>query len=137
MEIERFIFYLFCSYLTKTGREIPVFVISPYSRFYRDLNISIIELRGLTFGFCCFLIEYYKNCKENKEGFFHTNNNIRIENFIIDFENYNLILNKYFSENDLEIKYLLILFIKSMNNCKYINPERSIFNIPKLFEKSV
>ncbi|HPO49983.1 MAG TPA: hypothetical protein PLO89_06615, partial [Spirochaetota bacterium] len=102
-----------------------VFFISPYSKFNRDLNVSIIELRGLTFGFTCFLIDYYKNCKENKAGFFYANANLKLENFTIDFEFYNSILHKYNLENDLELGNLLALFSKSINNCKYVRAELS------------
>lgn len=132
MESQRFVFYLFGSYLLKTGRKIPVSLISPFSKFYRDLNISLIELRGIAFGFSCFLIDYYRNNRFTKDNYFHTNNNIKIENFTIDFEKYEQLLYKFGEDGDLEIKYFLMLFIKSMENCRYTNANNIV-----LFEQPI
>jgi len=121
MELERFVFYLFGSYLINSKRELPINLISQETFIFKDLNISKIEFKGVVFGFTCYLIDYYKNNKGNENDFFYINNSFKIENFIIDRNVYSLILDKFNNDNDLKINDLLYLFTKSINESKYKN----------------
>ncbi|OHD12299.1 MAG: hypothetical protein A2086_10740 [Spirochaetes bacterium GWD1_27_9] len=116
-ELDSFLFFLFVSYLRKTRRYLPVFLISPQSYFYKDLNISALELRGLAFGFVCYLIDYYNGFRYNK----NLNYNLEkynIEKIEIALKEYFQLFENFYLFNDIPIKEFLDVFKKSLENCK-------------------